>query len=70
MSEEEVKTDVQQRTEAFVKEYGELVEKHKVDFATYPVFVPDGQGSFKIIVQNAPIDITNVPRKSPFVPES
>lgn len=46
---------------AFMKEYGELVEKHQVDFATYPVFIPDGQGGFKIVVQSTPIDISKKP---------
>ncbi len=46
---------------AFMKEYGELVEKHQIDFATYPVFIPDGQGGFKIVVQSTPIDISKKP---------
>lgn len=53
--------------EAFLKEYGELVQKHQMDFAAYPVFVPDGQGGFKIVVQSTPIDISNQPKKSPFI---
>lgn len=59
--------DLNNRVNAFIKEYGELVKKHEVDFATYPVFVPDGQGGFKVIVQNTPVDIKNQPRKSPFI---
>lgn len=58
-----------QKGEAFLKEYGELVQKHQVDFATYPVFIPDGQGGFKIVVQSTPIDISNAPKKSPFIAE-
>lgn len=57
----------QEKGAAFIKEYGELVEKHQMDMATYPVFVPDGQGGFKIIVQSTPVDISNQPKKSPFV---
>lgn len=56
-----------ERKTAFLSEYGELVNKHKVDFASYPVFVPDGQGGFKVIVQSTPVDIKNQPQKSPFV---
>jgi hypothetical protein len=56
-----------EKQKLFLKEYGELVAKHKIDYATYPVWIPDGQGGFKCIVQNTPIDITNQPRKSPFV---
>lgn len=59
----------EERAKAFVEEYGELVKKHKIDFATYPTFIPDGQGGFRVIVQNTPIDMTEVPQKSPFVAE-
>ena len=55
------------KAEAFLKEYGELVEKHKMDFATYPVFIPDGKGGFQIVVQSTPVDISNHPQKSPFI---
>lgn len=64
---EEQKNEQNDRLNAFVTEYGELVQKHKVDFATYPVFVPDGAGGFKVVVQNTPIDISKQPTKSPFV---
>lgn len=47
----------QEKGTAFLKEYGELVQKHQFDFATYPVFIPDGQGGFKIIVQSTPIPL-------------
>jgi hypothetical protein len=57
----------QEKGTAFLKEYGELVEKHQMDFATYPVFVPDGQGGFKIVIQNTPVDMSNHPKKSPFI---
>lgn len=64
----DVVTDArQQAVSDFVKEYGELVAKHGVDFATFPVYVPDGQGGFKVVVQNTPIDISKQPTKSPFV---
>lgn len=62
-----IEQERKEKGEAFLKEYGELVGKHQVDFATYPVFVPDGQGGFKIVVQSTPIDISNMPTKSPFI---
>ncbi len=62
--------EAKERIDTFVKEYGELVDKHKVDFANYPMLVPDGKGAFKIIMQSVPVDITNQPVKSPFVPEA
>lgn len=59
--------ELKKRIDAFVKDYGELVDKHQIDFVNYPMFVPDGQNGFKIIVQNQPVDIKNLPTKSPFV---
>ncbi len=59
--------ELKKRQEAFIKEYGELVEKHKLDFATYPVFTPDGTGGFKVVIQNTPVDTTNMPKASPFI---
>jgi hypothetical protein len=57
------------KLQAFVDAYGELVKEHGIDFATYPAFIPDGAGGFKITVQNTPVDISNQPKKSPFVAE-
>lgn len=59
--------DQNTRVNSFLKEYGELVEKHKMDFASYPMWVPDGQGGFKTILQNSPVDVSNVPVKSPVI---
>lgn len=49
---------IQERAEDFIKEYGELVGKHNMDFAHYPMFVPAGDGSFKVILQSTPVDVT------------
>jgi len=68
--EEQLKDEKVERVNAFLGGYKELVDKHKIDFATYPLFVPDGQGGFKVIIQNTPVDITNQPQKSPFVAQS
>ncbi len=59
--------ELQKRAEVFVKEYGDLVEKHKIDFVNFPMFVPDGQGGFRIVIQNQPVDTTGQPVKSPFM---
>lgn len=67
-TDEQAKRDeLNARCKAFVQEYGELVAKHKVDFATYPMFVPDGNGGFKIVCQNTPVDMTNQPIRSDFM---
>lgn len=62
-----VKDPTKERIAAFIDAYGALVKEHGVDFASYPVFVPDGQGGFKVVIQNTPVDIKNQPTKSPFV---
>ncbi len=63
----EQKNDAIERGQAFLKEYKELVDKHKVDFATYPIYQPDGNGGFRTVVQSTPIDISNQGQPSPFV---
>lgn len=45
------------RVEAFLKEYKELVEKHEIDFANYPVLVPAEDHSFKLVMQSTPVDL-------------
>jgi len=57
----------QKKIEAFLQEYKTLVDKHQVDFANYPVYVPDGEGGFKTIIQNTPVDMSTMPQKSPFI---
>lgn len=61
------KDPTQERIQAFLAAYGALVKEHDIDFASYPVYIPDGAGGFKTIVQNTPVDIKNQPKKSPFM---
>lgn len=62
------KTEEQQkRIKAFLEAYGKLVDEHEVDFANYPIWVPDQNGSFKCMVQSTPVDIKDRPKPSPFV---
>jgi len=53
--------------QAFLVEYNALVEKHQIDFAQYPVYIPDGQGGFRTVIQTTPVSIKNQPKRSPFV---
>lgn len=66
---EEPKEEVKNEMKSFIDEYGELVKKYGFDFASYPVWVPDGQGGFKTIVQTATVNMKDLPQKSPFVAE-
>ncbi len=57
----------EEKNRDFITEYGELVAKHKRDFAHYPLFVPDGTGAFKVVLQSTPVDVT--PKEEKFVAE-
>ena len=59
--------ELQERLAKFMDAYKKLVDEHQADFAAFPVFVPDGQGAFKVIIQMQPVDMRNRPQKSPFV---
>lgn len=57
----------QKRIDAFLSEYKALIEKHQVDFANYPVYIPEEAGGFKTVIHSTPVDMTTVAQKSPFV---
>lgn len=65
--EEAKQEDLNTRINTFISEYEALVKKHGIDFAQYPVYVPDGNGAFKTVLQNTPVDVSNQPVKSPIV---
>lgn len=46
-----------ERSEEFITEYKGLVDKHKIDVAHYPTFVPLGNGVFGISIQSSPVDL-------------
>ncbi len=62
------------KLQEFLDRYKALVDELQVDLAIYPVFLPDGNNGFKVVVQSSPIDITPKQKKeegipTPFVPE-
>ncbi len=63
----EQQQDIQERAEAFMKEYNELVEKHGIKMSAAPVFVPNERGSWECMVQGGPIDTKYLPVKSNFM---
>lgn len=65
----ETTPDGEERIKKFFEKYGELVKELEVDMVNYPMFVPDGEGGFKIIVQSSPVDMKGRGVKSPFVVE-
>ena len=65
---EEQKTP-EDRAKAFLEGYKALVDELQIDLATQPIWVPDGDGGFKTMLQSQPIDITPKAEPSPFVAE-
>jgi len=59
--------ELQKKLEAFLEEYKALIQKHNIDFAHYPMYIPDGQGGFKTIIQSTPVDMSTMPKESPFI---
>lgn len=57
----------QQKIDDFVKEYGQLREKHQMDFFTQPIYVPDEQGGFRLTLSHQVVDLTQLPTPSPFI---
>lgn len=63
----ETDTQDKQRIADFMKEYGELVAKHQVDFVNYPMFQPNEKGKWEIVIQTQPISTKDRPVRSPFI---
>lgn len=62
---QEQQADVTKRIGAFREEYIALTKKHEVDFATYPQYVPNPNGSFSTIVITDLFDKKYTPQPSP-----
>jgi hypothetical protein len=60
---------VKERIDAFIKDYGELRNKHKIDIASAPSFVPNDRGTWELVINMQPVDISNELIKSPFIPQ-
>lgn len=64
---EEQQKDIQDRAEAFMKDYNDLVQKHQIKIAAVPVFVPNEKGTWECMVQGGPTDVKYTPVKSNFM---
>lgn len=70
-SPEQIKQEeVEKRIGEFMLSYKALVDEKKVDFASYPVWMPDGHGGFQCVIQSTPMDVSNVPVRSNFIPDN
>jgi hypothetical protein len=52
-----VETKQNEKISKFMKKYEELTKECGVDMVAYPMFVPNSDGSFKVIIQTQPIDL-------------
>ena len=57
------------KIDEFLKEYGELVKKHEVDFINFPMYQPNKDGHWETVIQTRPISTKGQPVKSPFIPQ-
>lgn len=57
---------LEERIQDFIKEYGELREKHKLDFLAIPQFRPTDQGGWELFIRIQAVELeSGIP--SPFV---
>lgn len=68
MSEDKQK-DFEERSKVFVEKYGELTKEINIDIASFPTYVPDGQGGFKTVIQQSTVDTSEHAYRSAFVAE-
>lgn len=55
------------KAQLFLADYKLLVEKHGMDFANYPMYVPNEKGEFITKIQCTPVDISKKAQPSPFM---
>ena len=56
--------EFEERKKQFIEEYKVLIDKLKLDIMGVPVFMPDGKGAFKLIVQMNIVDTKDAPTPS------
>lgn len=45
------------KIDKFLEEYKDLTKRFGVDFVSYPMFVPNSDGSFKVVIQSTPVPV-------------
>ncbi len=53
----EVTNDADKRSKEFWADYKKLVEKHKIDITSYPIFMPDGNGNFMVQIKTSLMEV-------------
>ena len=62
----EEKDDSQERIDAFKKESTELAKKYECDLYAFPGFLPNEDGSFRIVMNLQIVDVRKFKQKSPY----
>lgn len=57
----------QEKIDAFIKEYGELREKYRLDFISLPVYQPNEQGTWELKIQTQ-VAMIDTPSPEEFIP--
>lgn len=58
--------DSQERIDAFKKESTELAQKYGCDLYAFPGFLPNEDGSFRLVVNLQIVDVNKFKQKSPY----
>lgn len=61
----DIEKDISDRKSAFIKEYGKLRQKYQMDFASFPMWVPEKEGMFVTVMNTDVVDQKYRPVKSP-----
>lgn len=62
-------TEFSKRVDDFLREYQDLTKKHQIDFAQFPMFVPDDKGGFRVVMQSTPVDLNLQDLNKGFIPK-
>lgn len=54
------------RKQEFLQQYKALIDEFKLDFMSRPIWIPDGQGGWKLVIETIIADTTDHPVPSPF----
>lgn len=62
----EQQEDIKKRQEEFMQKYQALVEELQVDFAQFPMYIPNGRGAFLTVIHAQLQDKKYLSPVSPF----
>jgi hypothetical protein len=66
----DIEKDIADRKAKFLKSYSKLREEFQMDFASFPMYIPNERGMFDTVMNTQPVDLKYRPKepiKSPLV---